>query len=293
MYADVHGDLVFNHSGSIAAITQSSNSVAIVSTETLVQVDTITNLFQPITFTQEGTHLVAFQNDWSIVSVNLSNQMRQSFGRILPNGFSVDSWSISADRRRLAMTADGWNPGIIDLVKMRFISAESQDKTRTWGVTFSPDGNELWTGTEDGTIEVRDAGTGRYLRKESEILDGDIQTIAISPDRKRLAVSLFNDASVRVWDRAKKLWLPPSFTHRRFVQALLFTKDSSRLISGGVDGRIILWRVPEFEEIAAFELAPIPKPTGDEGIAILRLTSNEGILGALTEDGRLQIWRGR
>ncbi|MGE3308412.1 MAG: protein kinase [Limisphaerales bacterium] len=293
MYSDVHGDLVFNQHGTVAAVTQTSNSIAIVSTKPLVRTGSVADLFQPIAFGADGTNLIAFKNDWSIETINLSTRARKSFGRVVPSGFSVDSWAISPNQKLLAMTADGWSPGVIDLTTMRYIETENQEPVRTWGVTFSPDSTELWTGTENGRIDVRDAKTGRYLIRDAASLDGDIQAMAMSPNKKWLAVSLFNDATVRLWNMARNAWLSPSFAHRRFVQALLFTKDSSRLISGGVDGRIILWRVPEFEEIAAFEVSPIPKPTGDEGIAVLRLTSDEGILGALTEDGRLQIWRGQ
>jgi WD40 repeat protein/serine/threonine protein kinase len=293
MYSDIHGDLVFDKTGKRAAITQSPNTIAIASTIELAQIDTLTNVFQPIRFSEDGTSLLAFSNDWSVVSVDLQTKRQSFLGNLLPKNFSIDSWAISKDQGRLAMTADGGHLAIINLQAMTCIRISNTNTLRTWGVTFSPDGDQVWTGAEDGTIEIRKSEDGRLVRQETSLPDGDIQAMALSTDEKWLAVSLFNDASVRVWDRTHKAWLKPWFAHRRFVQALLFTRDSSRLISGGVDGRVVFWRVPDFEEIASFEVAPLPKPTGDEGIATLRLTNGEEILGALTEDGRFQIWRGQ
>ncbi len=48
---------------------------------------------------------------------------------------------------------------------------------------------------------------------------------------------------------------------------------------------------PEFEEIAAFEIDPVERPTGDEGISALHLSDDGNTVAALTEDGRLRIWR--
>jgi WD40 repeat protein len=293
MYSDIHGDLVFDKTGQRAAITQSPNTIAIASTVELAQIDTVTNVFQPIRFSTDGSSLLAFSNDWSVVSVDLQTKRQTFYGNLVPKEFSVDSWAISKNQDRLAMTADGGHLAILNLNEMTCVRIENTNILRIWGVTFSPDGEQIWTGAEDGTIQIRASSDGHIIRQETKLPDGDIQAMALSADEKWLAVSLFNDASVRVWDRTHKIWLEPWFAHRRFVQALLFTRDSSRLISGGVDGRVVFWRIPDFEEIASFEVAPLPKPTGDEGIATLRLTSEEEILGALTEDGRFHIWRGQ
>jgi WD40 repeat protein len=291
MYSDVHGDLVFNSDGSRIAVTQTSTNIAIVSTHDIEQVDSINDAFQPVSFSPDDLRLTAFDKNWILKTFDVHTKETIRAQQVLPEGFSVDSWSLAKDQKRLAMTADGGKLAVVDLDTFAPKVTVANEGVRIWGLAFSPEGTELWTGSETGLIQVRSASNLDLIRDEVEIRDGDIQSIALSPGGKWLAVSLYNDSSVRIWNRAERYWLSPAFAHRRFVQSMLFASSGNRLISGGADGKVILWRFPEFEEVAAFELPPNDRESGDEGIAVLRLSAQDRFLAALTEDGRLQIWR--
>jgi WD40 repeat protein len=291
-WGDVHGDLVFSPNGEFVAVTVTTNSLALVSTKELRPVKVLTNLFQPIAFSSDEGVLTAFGSDWSIRHVKLSDGSVTVNGLITPSEFWVNSWAVSPDGNLLAISGNDGQILFTDLDSLKPRSALDPDTNTVWALAFSADSQEVLSGSVGGVIRRWKAHDASLIGEVSR-LDGDLNAIAMSVDRRWLVVSLFNDSSIRVLDLSRGRWLAPLVTHRRFVQALLFTPDGRRLISAGADGRVVLWRIPSFEQIAAFEVEPQERPTGDEGVAILRLAPDGSALGALTEDGRLQLWRAR
>ncbi len=292
LFDDLHGDLAISPDARLIAVTKSTNQVSLISTDDCATILNIDNLFQPVSFSNNGSELYAFSSDWSLWQFNLASKSRRPVGLSLPPAFSVDSWTISPSGLQMAFSGNQGSMNFFDIAGRRSVNAQNPETNIVWAMTFTGDGKEIWAGSEGGRISRWDPYTGKSLGAVTSI-EGDLQALSLSSDGRWLAASLFNDSSLRLWDRLKKQWLAPRYAHRRYIQSLIFTPASDRLVSGGVDGRIILWRVPEFEEIASFEVSPERKPHGDEGIAALRLAPSNAALAALTEDGRLQVWRAR
>lgn len=289
-YADVHGDLVFDASGSLIAVTQNTNRVAIISTANLQQELAVDGMFQPIMFSDDGHYLFGFAMDWSLVSYTRGGGVVSSIGVRLPEDFSVNSWTVANSKVLVGLSASDGRVSVINLVERRQVLLSAPDGKAVWGMAFDPNTQNLWTGSETGAIRRWDAKSGDLLENVCE-LDADLQTIALSGDGRWLAVGVFDDSSVRIWDRVRLRWVARLLSHRRFVSSLVFSQNSNRLLSAGVDGRVVLWRVPEFEEVAAFEVDQVANPTGDEGVSVLKLSPKEAALAALTEDGRVRVWR--
>jgi WD40 repeat protein len=74
-----------------------------------------------------------------------------------------------------------------------------------WSVEYSPDGQQIATGTFGGTLRLWDARTGAHLRT---LTRGDVRNVfrtAFSPDGTRLAASVLSEdrvAMIKVWAAA-------------------------------------------------------------------------------------------
>lgn len=76
--------------------------------------------------------------------------------------------------------------------------------------------------------------------------------------------------------------------HSGPVWSLCFTSDGTRLLSGGGDGKLAFWALPEFRHLASFHVpAPASDADFDPKIVPLRFSADEGLLGAWIADGRL------
>lgn len=291
LHADAYGDVVFNQSGTLIAASQQTNEVALIRTADLERSSIAPGVFQPIKFSLDDALLYAFASDWSISTIEIPSGKIVDTHHLSSDDLAVLSWRLSPDGKKVALSTR--HKGCLLVPVENPTQVQYLPETNSiWAIAFSPDSSELWTGTEEGHLRRWSVEGGRLLN-DFAALDDNLNTLAISPDNRWVAVAYFNRPLVQVFDRANQVWLPPLTGHRRFVQALAFTEDSTRLITGGFDGRLILWRVPSFQELASFELPRNPVPSVDEGISNLTLAPRSLGVAALTEDGRLQFWRTR
>ncbi len=290
VFGDVHGDMVFDPSARTVAVTDASGRIALVSANDLEFHERIEGVFQPIAFSKSGDVLWAFTSDWTIKRVDLKNGTQDIVFSGLPGEFSMDAWGVSPTQTKVIVSGNAGQLHIIDLESGRVTNVTDQSGESTYGIAFTADSREFWTGNTAGLIRRRHVESGEILEDVARA-DGEVQALALSSDGRWLAAAIYNDATIAIWDRARSKWLPPLTNHRRFVQSLLFSLENNRLISGGADGRVIIWRIPGFEEIATLDIEQRNPPTGDEGVATLKLAPDGSALSALTEDGRLCIWR--
>jgi WD40 repeat protein len=128
------------------------------------------------------------------------------------------------------------------------------------GLTFTPNGEQLVSASDDKVIRVWDVATGKTLRTiRGEIAPGDagkIFAMALSPDGKWLAAGgyagTFTGSKPREDEEAHKIRLYDFASgelkallkgHENVVFSLAFSPDGTRLISGSADKTAIIWGV--------------------------------------------------
>ena len=112
------------------------------------------------------------------------------------------------------------------------------------GVSFSPDGTRIGTGSHDGTVKVWDARTGTLRLDLTRSPATPILSIAFSPDGTRIVVGSFR--TVTVWDAQTgatlldfKVYLgeKTGTFEDHGVYSASFSSDGTRIVTGSWNGK--------------------------------------------------------
>jgi WD40 repeat protein len=106
-------------------------------------------------------------------------------------------------------------------------------------ITFSPNGDVLASGNDQGVIALWDVETGRLLRTLEGKADWDNQVV-YSPDGRLLAAK-GEDRTVILWDAISGNVLHVLEEHFYTVQSISFTPDGLFLAAGDDDSNIFIW----------------------------------------------------
>src|SRR2546423_461098 len=127
-------------------------------------------------------------------------------------------------RRRTLLIGIAW----LGLVTMTPLSAEQSATLKgggvVWDVVFSLDGKRIASGSEDRTIRVWDAQTGKEqlsLKGHTDI----VRSVCFSPDGKRIASASY-DNIVKVWDAHTGQETITFTGHTDLVSSVCFSPDS-------------------------------------------------------------------
>jgi WD40 repeat protein len=121
--------------------------------------------------------------------------------------------------------------------------------------SFSPDGNFVLTGSQDGSAVLWDVKSGREVRMfvpKSTWVRPSFNSIAFSPDGRDFA-SANNDRVARLWDLATGAELRRFEGHSSFVDSVAFAPDGKTMATGGADQTVRLWDVATGRELRRFQ----------------------------------------
>jgi WD40 repeat protein len=181
----------------------------------------------------------------------------------------VNSLSLSADGKTVASGGDN-TVRLWDVASGKQLQCFTGHTDTVKSVALSPDGRRVVSASMDGSVRLWDAETGKELH-QLKGHDSWVMSVAFSPDGRRVATGseglvresdalasgvvavagsgivlprAFEKYTIRVWDAETGLEVFHIQGGDGAVRCVAFSPDGTRLLSGGDDGVVRLWRIP-------------------------------------------------
>jgi WD40 repeat protein len=130
---------------------------------------------------------------------------------------------------------------ILEVTEVTPGSAPAEQGRGLKRVAFAPDGTWLAAGSDDGTVGIWDAATGRPRAHLTGHSRGKVLALAVAPDGTWLATGSGADETVRIWDAATGRQRAILTGHTGPVTAVAIAPDGTWLASGSGDETVRIW----------------------------------------------------
>lgn len=243
-------------------------------------------------------------------------------GQLLVNLPGLSDWGTAVAFDPAGMPPDSEAAGTTNRCGRWLATASRDGVTRLWTIgpnhentvfvghagpvetaVFSPDGSEVATGSDDGTVRVWDATTGdqkQMLADESGEPVGRVNRVAFSPDGKLLAAASY-DGATRLYDsRSGELAATLEEPRTKAMQTVAFSPDGTLAATAGENtrgkGTAVLWDVASGRPRSSWSYdrpmyGAAFSPTGDR-LAITGSSGQVDIYDTATGDLQISVQHG-
>ena len=250
---------------------------------------------------KRGVYSVAFSPDGSTLASDRDNTVQlwdAATGQEIETKklFWVDiGGHVTADINSIAFSPDGRMiaGGIHERGSICFWDAATGEKIRSiredaanalhWinTVAFSVDSKMFASGSEDGSLYLRDVEKGGRLRTLTKNTE-NIFSVAFSSDGETLA-SGNSGNTIRLWDINTGEKLETLWGHTDWVFSVAFSPDGQTLASGSRDKTVRLWDMTTRQQLSTF--------TGHTSVVWSVAFSPDGrTLASGSEDKTIRLW---
>jgi WD40 repeat protein len=133
--------------------------------------------------------------------------------------------------------------------------AEGESIT-VFGVTFSPDGSHVLSGSQDGSVILWDVEDGKPIRRFENAPEDHwsaVYSVAFSPNLEdHQAISGADDGAIVVWNVDDGKVIQRLTGHTEAVYSVAFSPDGDWAVSGSVDHTVRLWDLAGGQELWSF-----------------------------------------
>ena len=186
----------------------------------------------------------------------------------------VETLAFSPDSKQLAASSDDLTMKLWDVQSgaLLFSWGNFNDE---FGVTFSPDGKNLVTGSPEG-VNFWDTTSASNLPLLT--IPGGVDMVRFSPDGNLRAT--INGSVVRLWDAATGRELYTLSGHSGWVMDIAISPDGKKLASASMDGTVKIWSLEPGQELVSMAGSGIRTAYSPDGKWLAQETGS----------GAVQLW---
>jgi WD40 repeat protein len=162
-----------------------------------------------------------------------------------------------------------------------------------WTLAYSPDGNTIATGGDDGNVWLWNAQDLKPIGPPLRANDQGVYSVAFSPNGGMLA-SGGADNEVRLWDVRTGEQLTELKGHTERVLSVAFSPDGQRLASAGADTTVMLWYAVDTPTPTGRQLGGkqgnATRPGHTAPVNTVAFSNSGGTLISGSVDGTIRWW---